>query len=586
LLPGEVAGVAALLALPAAGGALFAHRRGVRSPPLLCVAGLAVPCVIGYAAVGLYLISPAVGRASVAVLYAGAVLVAVALAVRADADERALLRWGLALLGAAAAAALFALGLGFLRGDVVSGRAGILATGQLRYAGPLPNDAAFPYWFAQQLLARARPLPHHLTPYWQSSDRPPLQAGVYLLVRSVVPYSDPSGTLYQVTGTVLQCLWVPAAWCLLRAAKIGRRGIACGVVAIATTGFVLMNSFFVWPKLFPAAFVLLLAAAVLADDWTALRGSRVAGALCGAAAALALLGHESSALVLLPMLLLVVAVPRYRPAWRSVGAAAASAVLLVVPWLLYQQLYDPPGDNLTKLQLAGQSYGVRDPHQSLLSAIFHSYGHLSATQILHAKWSNLTTPFSHGTLVSRYLVQLTENLFAGSGAAALRRGDAIAGLRSLSFTFLLPAVGLLALGVVVIAAHGWGRRARGPDVRLAGRIALLLVLCVVFWAIVLFGPAATANQQGSFALPLLLLAAGVIGLWRLAPALAVGVTALHVAATTVVYAIAVPSYGEASQLSGAAYPGMAVLAVVGLAGLLALILWGENYAPIGAASTS
>jgi hypothetical protein len=576
LLLGEVAGVTALLALPAAGGALFARRRGVRSLPLICVAGLAVPCVIGYAGVGLYLISPAVGRVSVAVLYGTAVLAAVYLGVKADSDGRALLRWGFALLAATAAAALFALGLGFLRGDIVSGRAGILATAQVRYAGPLPNDAAFPYWFAQQLLARARPLPHYLTPYWQSSDRPPLQTGVYLLVRSVVPYSDPSAALYQVTGTVLQCLWVPAAWCVLGAARIGCRGIACGILAIAATGFVLMNSFFVWPKLFPAAFLLLLAAVLLADDWAMLRGSRAAGALCGVAAALALLGHEASALVLVPMLVLVLVVPRYRPAWRSVGAAATATVLLVAPWVLYQQIYDPPGDNLTKLQLAGQSQAARNPHQSLFSAIFRSYGHLSAAQVAHSKWSNLATPFGHGPLMSRYLAQLTENLFAGSGAAVLRRGDAVAGLRSLSFVYLLPAVGLLVLGVIAIPVLCWRRRARGPDIRLAGRAAVLLVLSVVFWAVVLFGPGATTNQQGSFALPLLLLVVGVIGLWRLAPAAAAGITAVHVAATIVVYAVLVPSYGEAPQLSRPASPAMIVLAGIGLTALLALCLWGPD----------
>src|SRR6202023_1057647 len=130
-----------------------------------------------------------------------------------------------------------------------------------------------PRVFAEQLLAARRPLPPILSlpGPWRSSDRPPMQTCLYLLIRSVTPVGDRSGLLYEVSGALLQSLWLPALWCLLTLLRLPRRLIALSLAAVLASGFVIFNAFYVWPKLFAAAFVVLLASLVLTGEWATAR---------------------------------------------------------------------------------------------------------------------------------------------------------------------------------------------------------------------------------------------------------------------------------------------------------------------------
>lgn len=481
--------VAGILALPAAAALLIASELGVRSRPVQAVFAIGAPCLIGYAAIWLYLLSPSVDVLGVWALY-GLTVVALLFLIRRNRrpDWGAVRAW-LFPGGMAIAAAAFTLGLGLLRGN----SAKPLATAQIRYTWLLPDDARLPGLFARQLLSVHRPLPHYLIGTWLSSDRPPLQTGLYLVVRAILPFGDPHSLVYQVTGALLQSLWMPALWCFLVIVGLPRRGIAFMLPAVLLSGFVIVNSFFVWPKLFPGAFVVLLVALVLGDGWREERGSRVAGLACGLAAGFSLLGHEGSVLALVPLGAMALVAPKLRPRLRCWAPALAAVIVLMVPWTLYQRYYDPPGTNLTKLQLAGAGSNT-GPQQGLPDAITSAYGRLDASQLFYNKWSNLVAPFRYEGTEIRAIAQLAETVFATGGAAAARRSAAVGELRSLSFYFLVPALCLFALGPFAQLLVRLRRRARAPDFAAVNRVWVLLGLSLGLCAAVAFSALAPTSQ--------------------------------------------------------------------------------------------
>src|SRR5690606_32261928 len=76
------------------------------------------------------------------------------------------------------------------------------------------------------------------------------------------------------------------------------------------------------------------------------------GVLLGASAALAMLGHGSTAFVLIGMALSALLLWRWA-SWRLLAAAMAAFAVLYLPWMAYQKFADPPGDRLVKWHLAG-----------------------------------------------------------------------------------------------------------------------------------------------------------------------------------------------------------------------------------------
>lgn len=512
--------VTVVFLVPAVAGLCVAVWAGITSRPAQAICGLAGPCLVGYAAGGFYLLSPQAGRAAEIAAYAVAVGLGAAAAWRCGAERvRAELRFWAAPALMAPAAAAVSLGFGFLHG----GTATPIRVEWTRYFDRIAGDNALPRDFALQLLAPGRPLPHFVSGAWLSSDRPPLETSVYVMLRALLPMGDQHVLVYQALATLLQSLWMPALWCVLTVVRVPRRAVAGGLAAIAVSGFVLFNSFYVWPKLFPAAFLVLLAGVVLTPEWRSVRRRAAGGVACGLGVGLAVLGHQESVLALVPLAALLLVVPRRWPRWRCLVPGAGVVLVLVAPWTLYQRFVDPPGINLTKLQLAG---GL-DPGKGLVSAVVGAYEHAGAATLWQDKWSNVHTLGAGEPQELRGLGTLAANLFAtGSGAA--QRAEAVQELRYGAYEWFLPALGLFVIGPVAWALAAWLRRQRGPDMDFARRIWLLLAVAAPFWALVLFGPHATSVEQGSYAFELLAFAGGLIGLWRLSRVLAGVVMALQV----------------------------------------------------------
>jgi hypothetical protein len=485
------------------------------------------------------------------------------------------------LIGMTLGAAAFSLGLGYLHGYATNhtGEALSVMTPRVRYIRSLPTDNTLPFVFASQLLSTLRPLPHLLISGWQSSDRPPLQTAMYLVVRAFSPWGDANELNYEVTGVLLQSLWMPALWCFFSAARLPRRAIALGLGVVLTSGFVILNSFYTWPKLFPAAFIVLIAAVVLTEQWDVERSSLVAGLACGVASAMAMLGHEGSAIALVPLGAFVVLRFWQWPHLRFVLPSLIVFIGLMIPWTLYQTHYDPPGTKLTKGQLAGPR--TDNSHKSLLGSIVAAYDRLDARQIAQQKWSNLATPFSHEGVELESLGKLTANLFADGGRGSARRGTAIVQLRNISFFFVLPAMGLTALGFFALALLYARRRARSPSARVAMRTWVWFAMNLVFWALILFGPGYTIIHQGSYATELLLFSATTIGLWELSHALMAVVAFIQVAIGVIVYGVFQPPLTTTHALVAPTMRGEALLAIAGfiVACVLALVASSGDVSP-------
>jgi hypothetical protein len=535
-----------LTALPAAAAALFAARRGVRELPILLAIALAATATVAFLGFWAFFADPLVGESFTYLVVAGSLLSA-AVSCLAGID-RAVLR------GLAVPAALWALGtifllfLGFSHGGLETP----LATSISRFSGPLPSDNAIPQFFAGWYFehghdGRPPPFPGE----WLSSDRPPLQVGFVLWQRTFGWQAE--GLNYQVLGVVLQQLWIVGLWALLLAARVGRTTRGLAMVAVLLSNVAIVNGFFVWPKLLPAALLLAAAALVLTPLWERARASLPTAALIGLLCALAMMGHGSSVFGIVA--LAAVAAFRGLPGWRWLGVAAAVGIVVMGSWSAYQRYEDPPGNRLVKYTLGGV---VEIDQRGTLEAIADSYREAGFGDVVDNKVQNFLT--------------IAGGEFAWEMLDAGLEGDTrqlVEALRAIFFFCLVPSLALLLLGPVAMAL----RRSRGPIEGDEWRFALLCFATVgigmLAWGLLVFGSLdiRAVVHVGSYLLPILALAGAVVGLRAVWPRFAIWWVALS---SLLVLALYVPAL---TPPPGTAYePAMFAAAALALAGFCFLAL--------------
>jgi hypothetical protein len=544
-----------LTALPLVAAMLAAAACGLRRPSLLLCVGLAASGLVAILSFWAFYASLMVGKTFIYLIPLGSLLLIVACLRSGDID-RALLRQLATPLALWALGSAFLLYLGFFHG----GSGDPLGMAAFRFSGgQLPPDNVIPGWFADWFYHHS----HHGTPTifpgdWLFSDRPPLQVG-YLLAEHGFGWSG-NGMREQVVGVLVQQLWIVGLWALLLAARVTRRTRALVVVALMLSDLVIVHGFYVWPKLLPAAFLLAGAALFLAPGWAQLRRDRRAGLLLGALVSLALLAHGASVFGLVP--LAVFALAAGLPDRRSLGAAAAVALALLLPWLAYQHFADPPGDRLTKWMLAGV-----EPidERGTVETIVDSYREAGIGGTLENKWHNVGTITGDAPAWDRFKIAV-DDIGGGDWEGA------VVEFRWLFFFSLVPSLGLLLLGPVAMApARLRGRRGDSPEWRLSVLCWWAVLGGCVVWALLMFGTsqAGTSIHVGSLAIPLLALAACVLGLCAVLPRLApwwVGASAL------LTLALYVPSL---TPPEGSAYSfWAAAAALAALAAFLAVAFLG------------
>jgi hypothetical protein len=513
--------------LPAAAACMLAAWRGVRNALDLTAIALLAMTSAGYLAFWIYFINPVAGN-----VFRNVVLIAcIAFIAWAVSRGRGRIDWQplrqmIVPLLVLALASVFVISLGFVYGEPMS----VQDYSAQRFGPPaLSIDNFLP-----KLLADAVYQHHIAIPFisdWLSSDRPPLQAGMALWTYGGMhPNRDLN---YELLGVILQLTALVGLWAYLEASQVSRKAVALILVATLFSGFTIFNSFFTWPKLFPAALLLLIPAYLLTARYRSARSDWRVGVIVGAAIAFAMLCHGGSAFGIIG-LALALAVLRRLPSLRFTAAAVIVAGLLYLPWMLYQKYYDPPGDRLLKMHLAGVL--EPRPEASLRQILAEKYGKLSWQQIADYKLDNFrsvfdTKPFwSHGAVLVRGL--LTGNAEESSAAAAFMRVTAFYRWnRSIDvFSFAPLAFLLFAF-----------RRRKSIELQQAWFLWLSTAIILVVWCLLMYGPYSTVVHQGCYLTEVTAITGGVLVLWALSPKLAACLAALHIAFNLALYVFLNPS---------------------------------------------
>jgi len=413
-----------------------------------------------------------------------------------------------------------------------------------RFTIALPvADHLVPQLFADRLAKGLREEPQPLAPLTtfalitQTSDRPPLQAGVVLAARPAWPISPATlDATYQTVATLCQITALPALLALCAALDLSNRERRFVLTAVPCSGFFLVNAVYPWPKLYAAALVIT-GLAILVH--VTRRGEATDGhaAAIGVLTGLALLAHGSPVFSLLatPMLMGQAGVRRLLTA-RRIAWAILAMVLTLGPWLAYQRYVDPPGTRLVRIHLAGELPPPARDDRPVLAAILDAYRNVGGREWLHGRIQNVRM----------------------QGFVGWHGDDLVADAQHAVFFRHLPALDLLAVGLVAFAFQR--RHGSGLTVRTLAAYALL---AWALWTLVMFSGDSAAIQHGSYATLLLFQMVGAIGLaaW---PRIGSGMLALHVAGFAAVWLL--PRAGVPALWR----PEAAVLAVASTLGAIAL----------------
>jgi hypothetical protein len=475
--------------------ARLAARGVVTSARIVMVAGI-VGCLAGYLTFWAYFWRPLAGQCFCAIVLLGGAGLLVA-DLRRGRPTRSLLLSAdvgrpLALM---VLVALFYLSLWHTVNLWARNESSQL-TPRMRFLEFMLNmDYVIPFYFADRLYTGADP--RRILVEWQSSDRPPLQAGVLLLQYPIGSLlKDPRAWSF-VLGCVLQCLWVPALWEFWQSAGLPRRKAGVALLLVVLTGFALVNSVFTWPKFLAGALTLNAISLALFHREDS-RHALARSALWGVAAALGFLAHGGVAFTLLAFAAFLL-VPRYFPGLRSLGVAAGAFLITVLPWSLYQSLYDPPGTKLLQEHLAG----VTDPERMgrpVWVNLQDAYRSLTSGEILANKWSNVEVLF-------RASEHPGEDHFPWPPLGQPKPWPVDAtSLRRCEFLCFFWAPALVNFGWLAAAALAW-RRPAVLNPTLGFTAPAIALVSVAIWVLLMFGPGTTVTHQGSYATLLLLFAA-------------------------------------------------------------------------------
>lgn len=325
---------------------------------------------------------------------------------------------------------------------------------------PLASDNEIPWLFAQEL--RQAQITSPMMGDWLSSDRPPLQTGLYLLLN----LGGEHRLWYQACATALQMTALAMVWSIARAMGADRKAAFVVACAALATPVIITNAAYVWPKLLGTAFV---CATFALHFYGAKDHPWRNGVLAGAAAALAMLAHGTSAFPLLGIAIAALALWRIG-SWRYVLAGAVTAAALFAPWMAYQRLYDPPGDRLLKWHLAG---AVRVNERPLAEVISGAYDRLTWESWADARARNI------GRIVGA-------DVDDDEPSPALSRPV----IWEAASSSVAIGMGLFALALWAAPAMLFAKAARAPT---AAAIASLLI-----WSLLIFAPGQTLAKHGSF----------------------------------------------------------------------------------------
>ena len=206
---------------------------------------------LGYLAFWIYFESKQVGRIF---SFASIVIAAITLilALIRSPRPRVLARTPAVPLGYTALVGICYISLFYLFSEPL--RSGADLGARRLFTGLRPGDNLVPLIFARKIY-ECEPLGPFCCGDWLSSDRPPLQAGMFLFQ---LPFKIYGGVdfNYQLLSTALQCFWACGVWALLNALRTPWVRVKQVLGFLIFSGFLFYNSVYVWPKLLAATFTL------------------------------------------------------------------------------------------------------------------------------------------------------------------------------------------------------------------------------------------------------------------------------------------------------------------------------------------
>ncbi|HEY7211007.1 MAG TPA: hypothetical protein VH477_12095 [Bryobacteraceae bacterium] len=527
-----------------------ALKKNLHACAVLVLFGLAGAGVAAYTAFWIWFLAPKLGHFYSFLVPLAALAYLVRALYRMDRERRYALKALLAPWLLVFFCALFVTGAGFLFGGIDDP----LDTAKTRFSHPLATDNELPYIFSEQIISGRILRP--MNGDWLSSDRPPLETGFVLLQ---LPYVvAPRNLAYMLLAIILQSFWAPALWAFLGALQIKKKWIGWILAGVLFSGVVLVNSFFVWPKLLAAAYMIGFSALVLSPRLLdEMKRRKSLPLVAGTLLALSVLAHGGSLFALLGLVPTLLILRRGLPL-RVLAFAAAALLVIYLPWTAYQKFFDPPGDRLLKWHLAGRNAPTSE---SFFHVLHDAYANATWEQLSGARKANA------GMIIGSQPVywRAVAAFFAQAPADLLRdRRDAARNaelLRTLQFFQFLFSLGLFMAGPVFLVG-GLVRRFRTAEWR-AAAVCWLYVLCtVLIWWMLLFLPNEAKVHQGTYTANLLAMAGSALAFWAVSRRFAMAVILVQSVYSFLLYVV---------YTKGTAPPGVLVEGVVHSGELILLI---------------
>ncbi len=421
------------------------------------LAGVSIVGLAGYCQFWLIFASPALWWVMPTLLMVGAIAAGVGVVRRRSMADIELLEPLLGFTLCSIVLLIAILGRGYPGGDA------LFRFAATRWTDPLPGDNEMPYKLASQMWAGHIVRPYFYGGGWQSSDRPPLQTGLYML------FAAPNSSIlsYQAFSSAFQMLCVPAVWALARSVGASRLWASLAMVAAAMMPITIMNGTFVWPKGLAAGLVCGVAALLMGRDpqrglWPMLLASVLAG--------LSVLTHGTSVFALIGIGVAWLAFRRFG-SWKATLTAASIVLTLYAPWVAYQKFFDPPGDRLLKWHLAGK---IDVDNRPLMVVAAEQFAKLTPKQWVDGRVRNLSV------IVDPH-IQSFKDLVKGS----VSRKD----FRNVAFAWISLGLGFYWFALYALPAFALLRSTRALVVSVAGTF--------FFWSILIFEPGNTLTHVGS-----------------------------------------------------------------------------------------
>lgn len=550
-----------LLLLPAAATSLAAVRRRVHDTVQLGAIALAATALSGYLIFWSWFLSWRLVRPLGWILAAAALLYVIFALKKLNRESRLAFRPLLTPAGLVFTSSLLILALTYAYGGFNTP----LVPPKSRFSHVLPADNELPFFLSDSMMI-AHKIPKPLFIDWRASDRPPLETAITL--SQSFARLGPSVIAYQLLAVLLQSLWIFALWLVMYARNINRSAIRLVLVGCLFSNFVFVNSTFVWPKLLAATYLLGYMALLLGGHLKKHSPFAVPMAItAGSLVAWSLLSHGGTAFAVVGLIPLALS-PRFF-SFKMGSITLLTALVLYMPWILFQKFCDPPGDRLIKINFAGV---VPIDNRPPLQAILDSYHATPVHQLVENREQNLRMIF--GTF--QFWPTLQQFLFELPKQEPERSQARLTLAKSLNYTqfFFFPStLGFFVLGIPLLLL-GVSPRWRSAEWRLAILLLLFTVLTDIFWATIMFVPSSTIVHAGSYATILASFVSGILGFWIVARWLAVAITAAQLSLFAYIhFFLLVPSEGTIQY-------GMVALSVLALAGTLYLLLRlsGQNQA--------